>query len=989
MTQKHKLDEQILDSYTLLPPEIDLVGQKQQDYNRLAQAVFLKYFQEHSRFPEYPSDLPPNAIDWVADQLQISSELLARFDWQGRTAMRYRSQIRAWLGFRSSSLADQDRLRNWLIEDVLPDEFRVSHLERIAYQRLKEDRIEPPTAGRLKRLILSAIYQYEQGFFKETAERIPVEVKANLRQLVHRKREIALDEAWHEEHGDPLDYPIHELRADVGEAKAKTMKTVAARLKYLQEIALPEEVFADIPLRFLQQYAKQATLESLSHLQRHHDAQTITLLAAFCRVRQTQLTDQLVELLIQLLNTIRLRAKHRVERELLADFIRVGGKQQLLFRMATAIWDNPDGIIRDVLFPLIGKERLHQLVEEAKQSGNYYQSVQTRISGSYTYHYRQVLPDLLEVLQFRSNNNRYKPLIDALSVIIAYLHELGSHYPADEDIPLEGVIQKQWRSWIYQQDKHGDRRVRRVRYELCVLQTLREKLRCKEIWVASAERFRNPDEDVPADFADKREAYYQALDLPLDADEFIRGLQKEMQGALQHFNDALPDNPDVEILAKDDGLIRLTPLEKQDEPTNLRALKKHIRQRWWMTSLLDILKEVDDRVNFTAAFHNLTGADRLPKAELRKRLLLCLYALGTNAGLTSVSMGNHGVSYANLQYTRRHYIDRASLRQAVQRIVDETLSIRTAAIWGEDATWCASDSKQFAAWSQNLRTQWHRRYHRAGIMVYWHVTKSSLCIYSQLKAPSSSEVAAMIAGVLQHCTEQQVDRNYVDTHGQSEVGFAFCRLLGFQLMPRFKNLHKQRLHLAFSEDADTYPNLQAILGKRINWQLIREQYDEMVKYATALRLGTAASDAILKRFNRNNYQHPTYKALSELGRALKTIFLCNYLTDPAVRREIQEGLNVVESWNSANRFIFFGKQGEFSSNDIEAQEISILSLHLLQSSLVYINTLMTQEVLAQPVWSERMTQADWRGLTPLFHRHVNPYGSFDLNMDKRIHFELA
>ncbi len=163
----------------------------------------------------------------------------------------------------------------------------------------------------------------------------------------------------------------------------------------------------------------------------------------------------------------------------------------------------------------------------------------------------------------------------------------------------------------------------------------------------------------------------------------------------------------------------------------------------------------------------------------------------------------------------------------------------------------------------------------------------------------------------------------------------------------------------------------------------------MVKYATALRLGTAASDANLKRFNRNNYQHPTYKALSELGRALKTIFLCTFLTDPAVRREIQKGLNVVESWNSANRFIFFDKEGEFSSNDMEAQEISLLSLHLLQSSLVYINTLMTQDVLAQPVWSERMTQADWRGLTPLFRRHVNPYGSFDLNMDKRIHFELA
>ena len=67
----------------------------------------------------------------------------------------------------------------------------------------------------------------------------------------------------------------------------------------------------------------------------------------------------------------------------------------------------------------------------------------------------------------------------------------------------------------------------------------------------------------------------------------------------------------------------------------------------------------------------------------------------------------------------------------------------------------------------------------------------------------------------------------------------------------------------------------------------------------------------------------------------------------------------------------------------------MLALHLLQSSLVYINTLMAQEVLAEPVWSEQMTEADWRGLTPLFYRHVNPYGTFDIDMEKRIPFDLS
>jgi len=51
----------------------------------------------------------------------------------------------------------------------------------------------------------------------------------------------------------------------------------------------------------------------------------------------------------------------------------------------------------------------------------------------------------------------------------------------------------------------------------------------------------------------------------------------------------------------------------------------------------------------------------------------------------------------------------------------------------------------------------------------------------------------MIAGVLRHSTEMEIDRQYVDSHEQSEVTFAFCRLLGFQLLPRLKPIHTQRL----------------------------------------------------------------------------------------------------------------------------------------------------------------------------------------------------
>jgi hypothetical protein len=85
-------------------------------------------------------------------------------------------------------------------------------------------------------------------------------------------------------------------------------------------------------------------------------------------------------------------------------------------------------------------------------------------------------------------------------------------------------------------------------------------------------------------------------------------------------------------------------------------------------------------------------------------------------------------------------------------------------------------------------TEWHQRYRGPGVMIYWHVEKKSLCVYSQLKSCSASEVAAIIEGVLRHCTDVEIDRQYTDTHGASIVGFAFAHMLGFNLLPRLKNV---------------------------------------------------------------------------------------------------------------------------------------------------------------------------------------------------------
>lgn len=170
-------------------------------------------------------------------------------------------------------------------------------------------------------------------------------------------------------------------------------------------------------------------------------------------------------------------------------------------------------------------------------------------------------------------------------------------------------------------------------------------------------------------------------------------------------------------------------------------------------------------------------------------------------------------------------------------MVNAILKERLGYVWGHATTSCASDSKKMEAWDQNLMSQWHPRYRGTGVMIYWHVEKQSVCFHSQLKTCLSSEVASMIQGLLHHATDKDVDRNYVDTHGQSEIGFAFCHLLGFKLMPRFKNIGRQKLYKPDHGMTGSFPNLEPVLAQKpIYWDLIRQQYDQMVKICDCFKI---------------------------------------------------------------------------------------------------------------------------------------------------------
>lgn len=939
-------NEELIEYWMLSAWDLAQLGNKT-SATRLGFAVLLKFFQREGRFPSFKNEVPGVVISFVATQVGVAPEAYLQYDWQGRSIEYHRAEIRRLLDFRESTLADGEQMKQWLIAEVLPLEHQEERVREEAYTWFRRMHLEAPTPDRLKRLIRSAIHLFEQQLYEATLARLPESTQAALDALLATPGEIvALQEpASLPEESVPLapeealPNPLQHLRMDPGRVGLATMLEEMAKLRLIRELKLPDNLFPGLSRKVLTVYRNRASIEEPSRLRAHPKALRLTLLAVLCSMRAQEITDGLVELLIQIVHKIDVRAEKRVEEEYANEFKRVANKEGILYRIAEASVEHPDEPVRKVIFEVASEKLLRDLIKEYKaKSPAFRKQVHLIMRASYSHHYRRMVPELLDILDFRSNNELYRPVIRAIQLVKDYVRSPRQYYPDHEIIPIKEVVAPKWREFVVEKDDEGAEKVNRLNYEVCVLQALREKIRVREIWVVEANRFRNPDEDLPTDFSQKRETYYEALRQPTEAEKFVEQIKEEMRKALQSLDGAMPRIRDkVRLLPnRKKKPISITPLAAQPEPRNLASLKQEVGTRWPMTSLLDMLKETALRTGFPDLLTSIASRERMPRDVLHRRLILCLYGLGTNTGFKRLPSADPGTTDSDLRYVRSRFIHKEQLRNAIAHVANAIFEIRRTEIWGEGTTACASDSKKFGAWNQNLLTEWHIRYRGPGIMIYWHVEKKSTCIYSQLKSCSSSEVAAMIEGLLRHCTDAEIEKNYVDTHGQSEVAFAFCHLLGFRLLPRLKNISSQKLYRPEAGNPAEYEHLQPILTRPINWDLITSQYDEMVKYATALRLGTADTEAILRRFTRNNLQHPTYQALAELGRAIKTIFLCQYLESEELRREIHEGLNVIENWNSANSFIHYGKGGEFASNRLDDQEISMLALHLLQISMVYI-----------------------------------------------------
>ena len=625
--------------FNLSDDELTLGQAKNSDKNRLGFAILLKYFQLESHYPKHLKYIDSLMINCIANQLNVPASCIDDFDWEGRSTKRFRTEIRNLLGYKKATLGDVDKLKEWLIENVFLNNVRKSQRIEHAYEYFRTQRIEPFTSKELTRHIQSA-HQLFDSIYIELSDK----TKKMMDSLLIDDSEIDDDEQDNNE----FEIRFRHLKQDIPGAKLKNVALAIQKVNHLKKLYLPNALLSNLSAKLINKYYTRVLTKHPLNIRRHNPNIRYGIFSLFCYFRSQLLTDSLADLLMQLIHKIRTSSENFVDKKILSEVKRVNGKFDILCLLSMISIEKPSGIIQEEIYPTVPKETLSEIIKEHNSKGKWYeQQVHKKMYSMYSHAHRTILLTLLEGFVFETNINESKPLLEAIKIIIENRDSSDRYYQKKVLAPIKNVISSEWDGLVIF-NENGSKKTHRINYEIAVLQELRRQLGCKMIWIEGALRYRNPHDDLPKDFEEKREHYYNLLGLPIHARDFIEPRKKQLHESLKALNNNILTNEKVEITDKNGGHIKISPYDPQAEPPNIKKLHVEIKKEYGTISLIDVLKESELDIGLTRKFHSSATRENLSRETLQFRLLLCFYGIGTNTGLKCISASNDDVKYAHL-----------------------------------------------------------------------------------------------------------------------------------------------------------------------------------------------------------------------------------------------------------------------------------------------------------------------------------------------------
>jgi TnpA family transposase len=395
-------------------------------------------------------------------------------------------------------------------------------------------------------------------------------------------------------------------------------------------------------------------------------------------------------------------------------------------------------------------------------------------------------------------------------------------------------------------------------------------------------------------------------------------------------------------------------------------------------SNLDKLEELHTKTGFMDEFiHGSLESSRVE--DLPISICAVLVAQSCNIGLKPLARNDIPALTRNrLAWIQQNYLRSETLLRANARLVDAQTQIPLAQTWGGGDV-ASADGLRFVVPVQTLNSGPNRKYFGRGRgITYYNFVSDQFTGFHALVVPGTlRDSLVVLVGLLEQQTSLSPKEVMTDTAGYSDVVFGLFWLLGYQFSPRLADVGEARFWRL--DQSANYGALDGIARQRVNISLIENHWDDMLRVAGSLKLGMVSAIDIMRTLSPGDKPSVLGRAIGELGRIAKTLYLLNYVDDEAYRRRILTQLNRGEGRHALARVTFYGQKGELRQRYREGQEDQLSALGLVVNALILWNTYYMDEALTS-LQAQGVNQEDVARLSPLGHAHINMLGRYQFSL---------